>query len=41
MIGKYQTVILTWLSLEDKAEVYLHNDWKILDCHTYMAFNGR
>ena len=40
-IGKYQTVILTWLSLEDRAEVCLHNYWKISDCHTYMAFIGR
>ena len=38
-IGKYQTVILTWLLL-DKAEVRLHNDWKISDCHAYMAFIG-
>ena len=40
-IGKYETVILTWLLMEDKAKVCLHNDWKISDCHTYMVFNGR
>ena len=39
--GKYQAVILTWLSLEDRADVCLHNNWKISDCHAYTAFIGR